>query len=313
MCSWQEREELVAVLLVRWQGIWEGSWIHFRCGLGFPDLPAALSRAIPGISWRRGVAPPQSPAQPSVCALFAASPDNCKPTAVSPDSPHMCFGRRSSNPGESCGNSTSRRLFQPRSLVSCFGLSVFLLIPFLQGGLEDAAAFTCGNWVVLRVNFEKLVCASGLKCKQGARCAPPVLKGVLLRCEPSSAHIGGLVGFIYGESINPFPLGWFSEPMGRCPRSCNHGHCKNMSIWPSKKRDCSLGASSLGNYGEFCGGPLKPCHDKQTKGQQFSGVDRWNCFRKEFGHPTSSVPSVLMCIYLPSLCQEWFGYVLPLF
>ena len=135
----------MTVLLVCWEGSWEGSWIHFRCGLGFPDLPAALPRAIPGISWRRGMAPPQSPAQPSVWALFAASPDNCKPTAVSPGSPRVCFGRRNSNPGESCGNLTSRRLFQPRYPVSCFGLSVVLSIPFLQGGLEDAAAFTCGK------------------------------------------------------------------------------------------------------------------------------------------------------------------------
>ena len=145
MCSRQEREELATVLLVHWQGIWEASWIHFRCRLGFPNLPAALSRAIPGILWRRGMAPPQSPAQPSVCALFVVSPDNCKPTAASPGSPCVLFGRRNSNPGESCGNLTSRGLFQPRFLVSCFGLSVVLLIPFLQGGLEDAASFTCGK------------------------------------------------------------------------------------------------------------------------------------------------------------------------
>lgn len=110
MCSWQEREELVTVLPITWQGIWEGSWIDFRCGLGFPDLPAALSRLIPGISWRRGMPPPQFLAQPSVCALLAASPNNCKPTG----SPHFW--------------------------------SVVWLIPFFQGDFEDAVAFTCGKW-----------------------------------------------------------------------------------------------------------------------------------------------------------------------
>lgn len=208
--------------------------------------------------------------------------------------------------GESCDNLTSRGFFQPRSLVSCFVLSVVLLIPFLQEGLEDAAVFTCGKWIILRVNFEKLVCAFGLKCKQGARHASPLLTGVFLRCELSPAHIGGLVGFIYGASIIPFLLGWFSEPLGRWPRSCNHGHCKKHVYVTFKKRGFSLGALFFGNYGEFCGGPLKPCHDKQTKGQQLSRVDWWNCIRKELGHPTSSVLSA-------TLCQEWFGCVLPLF
>lgn len=306
MYSQQEREELATVLLVHWQGIWEGSWIYFRCGLGFPNLPAVLSTTIPGMSWRRGMVPPQSPAQPRVYALFAASPDDCRPTAASPGSPCVCFDKRSSNPGESCDNLTSRGFFQPRSLVSCFVLSVVLLIPFLQEGLEDAAAFTCGKWIILRVNFEKLVCAFGLKCKQGARHASPLLTGMFLRCELSPAHIGGLVGFIYGASIIPFLLGWFSEPLGRWPRSCNHGHCKKHVYVTFKKRVFSLGALSFGNYGEFCGGPLKPCHDKQTKGQQLSRVDWWNCIRKELGHPTSSVLSA-------TLCQEWFGCVLPLF
>lgn len=115
---------------------------------------------IPGISWRRRTTPPQSPAQPSVCALFAVSPDNCKPTAAPPGSPGVCFGRRNSNPGESCGNK-SRGLCQPGSLVSCFVLSVVSLISLFQGGLEDAAAFTSGKWKVLLVDFEKLVCVFG--------------------------------------------------------------------------------------------------------------------------------------------------------
>lgn len=63
--------------------------------------------------------------------------------------------------------------------MSCLASSVVLLIPFLQGGLEDAAAFTCGKWIILRVNFEELVCAFDLKCKQGARCVLPVLTEML--------------------------------------------------------------------------------------------------------------------------------------
>lgn len=48
----------------------------------------------------------------SIWALFAVSPDNYKPTAVSPDSLWVCFVRRNSNPGESCGNLTSSGFFQ---------------------------------------------------------------------------------------------------------------------------------------------------------------------------------------------------------
>lgn len=45
--------------------------------------------------------------------------------------------------------------------MNCFGFNGVLLIPFLRGGLEDITAFTCGKWIILRVNFEKLICASG--------------------------------------------------------------------------------------------------------------------------------------------------------
>lgn len=94
---------------------------------------------------------------------------------------------------------------------------------------------------------------------------------------------------------------------------------KTMSMWPSKKKGaggrlfgggCSLGALSLGNYGEFCGGPLKLCHDKQTKG--LSRVGQWNCIRKEFVHPTSSVQSALVCISHPFARNDGTRFILVL-
>lgn len=47
--------------------------------------------------------------------------------------------------------------------MNCFGLSGVLLIPFLRGGLENTTDFTCGRWVILKVNFEKLIGACGSK------------------------------------------------------------------------------------------------------------------------------------------------------
>lgn len=116
---------------------------------------------------------------------------------------------------------------------------------------------------------------------------------MLLTRELCPAH----AGFICRDFITPFPLGWFSEPLGRCLR--NSDHCKNMPVWPSKSWGCFLGALSLDNFREFCGGPLRPRYDKQTKEQQLSGVDGWNCLREEFGHWTSSVLSAFLCISDP--------------
>lgn len=127
-----------------------------------------------------------------------------------------------------------------------------------------------------------------------ARNASKVLS-MLLPWELCPAH----TGFICRDSITAFPLRWLSEPLGRCLRNSDQGHCKNMPVWPSERWGCFLGALSLDDYGEFCGGPLRPCHDKQTKQQQRSGVDAWNCMREEFGYWTSSVLSELVCISDP--------------
>lgn len=99
--------------------------------------------------------------------------------------------------------------------MSCFGLSVVCKSLSFK---EDAAAFACGKQIILGVNFEKLLV--GLKCKEGARRAPPALTGVLLRCEASPARTGRLVDCICGDSIIPFPLWRFAEPVGRCLGGC---------------------------------------------------------------------------------------------
>lgn len=122
---------------------------------------------IPGISWRRRTTPPQSPAQPSVCALFAVSPDNCKPTAAPPGSPGMFSGRRNSNPGESCGNSIKRVV---SAKVSCelLWFECGFVNPFPSRRFGRCSSLHFWEVKILLVNFEKLVCVCGLKCKLGA-------------------------------------------------------------------------------------------------------------------------------------------------
>lgn len=41
--------------------------------------------------------------KPSVCAVFAVSPDNYEPTSASPGSLHVCFGRRNAPTQEKVG------------------------------------------------------------------------------------------------------------------------------------------------------------------------------------------------------------------
>lgn len=237
---------------------------------------------IPGISWRRRTTPPQSPAQPSVCALFAVSPDNCKPTAAPPGSPGVCFGTRNSNPGESYGNSIKRVV---SAKVSCelLWFECGFVNPFPSRRFGRCSSLHLQEVKILMVNFEELVC---VWFEMQARCWAQEL---------CPAHIG----FICRDSITPFPLGWFSEPLGRHVRNSDQDHCENMLVWPLKRWSCFLGVPSLDNYGEFFGGPLRPCRDKQTKEQHLSGVDGWNCMREKFGHWTSSVLSVFMGISHP--------------
>lgn len=160
MCSWQERGELVTVLLGHpLAGHW-GSWIHFRCRLEFP---AEQSQESHGGEGRRLPSPQHSPVFVLClqCLLTTASPLQLLLVAL------VCALARETPTQEKVMATASRELCQPRSLVSCFGLSVVLLIPFLQGGLEDAAAFTCRKWKywwwILRSWS-----VSDLKCKQGA-------------------------------------------------------------------------------------------------------------------------------------------------
>lgn len=71
----QGREECAPV------GNWEGRWFHFTGDL----WPACCSlwRNPRNPAERSNTTPPQSSAQPSVCAVFAVSPDNHKPISAS--------------------------------------------------------------------------------------------------------------------------------------------------------------------------------------------------------------------------------------
>lgn len=114
--------------------------------------------------------PPQSPAQPSVCALFAVSPDNCKPTAAPPGSPGMCFGRGNSNPGESCGNSI-KRVVSAKAFCELLWFECGFVNPFPSRRFGRCSSLLFWEVKILMVNFEKLVCVFGLKCRQGAEYA----------------------------------------------------------------------------------------------------------------------------------------------
>lgn len=118
-------------------GNWE-TWIHFRCRLGFP---AEQFQESDGGEERRLPNPQHSPVFVLClqCLLTTASPLQLLLVALA------CALAGETPTQEKFVAAASRGLCQPRSLVSCFGLSVVLLIPFLQGGLEDATTFTSGK------------------------------------------------------------------------------------------------------------------------------------------------------------------------
>lgn len=171
MCSWQERGELVTVLL----GPWGQSSLVPGRALGELD-PLQMQAGIPcwtipGIWWRRRTTPPQSQPSPVFVLCFLVSPDNWEPTAAPPGSPGVCLARRNSSPGESCGNSIK---WVVSAKVSCE------LLWFECGFVNPFPSRRFGRWgslhveegKILMVNFEKLVCAFDLKYKQDAEHAP---------------------------------------------------------------------------------------------------------------------------------------------
>lgn len=171
MCSWQERGELVTVLLGPWgqcslvPGRALGELDPLQMQAGIPCW------TIPGIWWRRRTTPPQSQPSPVFVLCFLVSPDNWEPTAAPPGSPGVCLARRNSSPGESCGNSIKRVV---SAKVSCE------LLWFECGFVNPFPSRRFGRWgslhveegKILMVNFEKLVCAFDLKYKQDAEHAP---------------------------------------------------------------------------------------------------------------------------------------------
>lgn len=171
MCSWQERGELVTVLLGPWgqcslvPGRALGELDPLQMQAGIPCW------TIPGIWWRRRTTPPQSQPSPVFVLCFLVSPDNWEPTAAPPGSPGVCLARRNSSPGESCGNSIK---WVVSAKVSCE------LLWFECGFVNPFSSRRFGRWgslhveegKILMVNFEKLVCAFDLKYKQDAEHAP---------------------------------------------------------------------------------------------------------------------------------------------
>lgn len=163
MCSWQERGELVTVLLGHWQGT---GGVGSTSDAGWDSL---LSNPRNLVEEKDDASP--IPAQPSVCALFAVSPDNCEPTAAPPGSPGVCLGRRNSNPGESCGNSIK---WVVSAKVSCelLWFECGFVNPFPSRRFGRCGSLRLHEVKILMVNFEKLVCVFGLKCEQDAEHAP---------------------------------------------------------------------------------------------------------------------------------------------
>lgn len=247
ICIWKGKE-LVTVLLVYWWGAWGGGWTRIIHAVGIPDLPASLSRAVLGIWWQsRGMAPPQ----PRHCPVFV-----------------LCLQCLLSTPSllqillVALICALAGKMLQPKRKL--WELSAQWVVPAKDSGellwfewsfVNPFPSRRLGKynrlhlWEVGNIESEFWEADRCLWLKAWVKCWVyfSSSSSCVLAMWADLIHISGYVRITFGYSISHFSPGWFSEPTGRCLRSCNHGHCKNISLWPSKNSVCYPSASFLGN------------------------------------------------------------------
>ncbi|RMC14447.1 hypothetical protein DUI87_09543 [Hirundo rustica rustica] len=134
------------------------------------------------------------------------SPDNCEPTAAPPGSPGVCFGRRNSKSGESCGNSIKRVMSAKASYELCWFECGFVN-PFPSR--RFGRRFLFWEVKILMVNSWKLVCVFGLKCKCGM--TPGATPALCRMCNDNYFTFGD--GIAFGPCLFMAPWTWKADKL----------------------------------------------------------------------------------------------------